>query len=227
MPCWRWKNTRSSSHAQDKMSFMVTLTLAGDESGDVSFSFEKGASRYFVYAIIATAYPDVLRQRLTELRQQASLPAHYEFAFNSLSAASLRKRVFVSLAEANFEGWAVIVDKTTLPDSFRVMAGLEFYLYFVTELLQMVPEQKRNGATLILDEYGSPTRVRSELRRIMAIRDIPRQFKRIQIRRSWSEPLIQVADLVAGAILRRDSKGDADAFDYIAGHMQQVLEFAA
>jgi hypothetical protein len=32
--------------------------------------------------------------------------------------------------------------------------------------------------------------------------------------------------LVAGAILRRDSKGDVDAYDYIAGHMQQVLEFA-
>ena len=79
---------------------MVTLTLAGDESGDVSFSFEKGASRYFVFAIIATAYPDTLRQRLVEFRQQANLPAHYEFSFNSLSSAPLRKRVFAALAEA-------------------------------------------------------------------------------------------------------------------------------
>ncbi|HSN77587.1 MAG TPA: DUF3800 domain-containing protein [Anaerolineae bacterium] len=206
---------------------MVTLTFAGDESGDVSFSFEKGASRYFVFAIIATAFPDALRQRLAELRLQANLPAYYEFSFNSLSSAPLRRRVFAALAEADFEGWAIIVDKTTLPDSFKVMSGLEFYLYFVTELLRVVPDYKRNGATLILDEYGSPARVRSELRRIMAIRDIPRQFKRIQIKRSKSEPLIQIADLVAGAILRRDSKGDVDAFDYIAGNMQQVLEFAS
>jgi hypothetical protein len=206
---------------------MVTLTFAGDESGDVSFSFEKGASRYFVFAIIATGYPDALRQLLATLRQQANLPAHYEFAFNSLSSASLRRRVFAALAEADFEGWAIIIDKTTLPDSFKVMSGLEFYLYFVTELLRAVPDQTRSGATLILDEFGSPARVRNELRRVMAIRGIPRQFKRVQVKRSKSEPLIQIADLVAGAILRRDSKGDVDAYDYIADNMQQVLEFTS
>lgn len=204
---------------------MVTLTFAGDESGDVSFSFERGASRYFVFAIIATVNPDALRQRLAELRQQANLPAHYEFSFNSLSSAPLRRRVFSALAEADFHGWAVVVDKTNLSDSFKVMSGLEFYLYFVTELLQVVPDHERIGATLILDEYGSPARVRSELRRIMAIRAIPRQFRRIQIKRSKSEPRIQVADLVAGAVLRRDSKGDASAYDYIAGNMQQVVGF--
>lgn len=204
---------------------MVTFTFAGDESGDVSFSFEKGASRYFVVAMIATTAPQTLRQDLANLRQKASLPAHYEFAFNSLSSTPLRRRVFEVLAEADFEGWAIIVDKTTLPDTFKMMSGLDFYLYFVTELLRVVPIDKREGATLILDEFGSPSRVRSELRRVLAIRDIPRHFKRIQIKRSKSEPLIQVADLIAGAVLRRDSKGDVDAFDCVAGKLQQVLEF--
>jgi hypothetical protein len=32
---------------------MFSLTFAGDESGDVSFSFGKGASTYFVVTIIA------------------------------------------------------------------------------------------------------------------------------------------------------------------------------
>ena len=204
---------------------MVTFTFAGDESGDVSFSFEKGASRYFVVAMIATTAPQTLRQDLADLRQKASLPAHYEFAFNSLSSAPLRRRVFEVLAEADFEGWAIVVDKTTLPDTFKMMSGLDFYLYFVTELLRVVPIDKREGATLILDEFGSPSRVRSELRRVLAIRDIPRHFKRIQIKRSKSEPLIQVADLIAGAVLRRDSKGDVDAFDCVAGKLHQVLEF--
>jgi hypothetical protein len=40
---------------------MPTFTLAGDESGDVSMSFAKGASRNFVIAMIATPYPDQLR----------------------------------------------------------------------------------------------------------------------------------------------------------------------
>lgn len=204
---------------------MVTLTFAGDESGDVSFSFGKGASRYFVVAVIATAAPETLRQLLADLRLRSGLPADYEFSFNALSSAPLRRRVFAALAGADFEGWAVVVDKTTLPDPFKVMRRLDFYLYFVTELMQLIPSAKREGATLILDEFGSASQVRTELRRFMKVRDIPRQFKRILIKRSKSESLIQVADLVAGAILRRDARDDVGAYDYVAAKLQRVLEF--
>ncbi len=204
---------------------MITLTFAGDESGDISFAFEKGASRYFVVAVIATDTPDTLRQLLKDLRQQSGLPANYEFSFNSLSSAPLRRRVFASLAQADFESWAVIVDKTVVSDSFKIMQRLDFYLYFVTELIQLIPSQKREGATLILDEYGGASRVLLELKRFMNIRKIPRHFRRIVAKRSRSEPLIQVADLVAGAILRRDSKGDVDAFDTIESKIKKMLEF--
>jgi hypothetical protein len=204
---------------------MLTLTFAGDESGDVSFSFDKGASRYFVVAVIATAAPESLRQLLADVRERSGLPVQYEFSFNALSSAPLRRRTFEALAEADFEGWAVVVDKTTLPDSFRVMRRLDFYLYFVTELVRLIPANKREGATLILDEFGSPAQLRTELRRFMTIRGIPRHFKHIQVRRSKSESLIQVADLVAGAILRRDAKGQVDAFDTIEKKLSQVLEF--
>jgi hypothetical protein len=204
---------------------MLTLTFAGDESGDVSFAFGKGASRYFVVAVITTATPDTLRHLLADLREQSGLPAQYEFSFNALSSAPLRRRVFEALAGADFEGWAVIVDKTTLPDSFKVMRRMDFYLYFVTELVRLIPPSKREGATLILDEFGSPTQLRTEFRRFMIVRGIPRHFKRVQVKRSRSESLIQVADLVAGAILRRDAKGQADAFDAIEEKLNQVLEF--
>lgn len=49
------------------------------------------------------------------------------------------------------------------------------------------------------------------------------KFSRIFIRRSRSEDLIQVADLVAGAILRRDAKKDQQLFDMIADKMQDVF----
>lgn len=204
---------------------MLTLTFAGDESGDVSFAFGKGASRYFVVAVIATSNPEALRQLLSDVRQRSGLAAQYEFSFNALSSAPLRRRTFEALAGADFEGWAIVVDKTTLPDSFKIMRRLEFYLYFVTEVVKLIPPDKREGATLILDEFGSPAQLRTELRRFMQVRGIPRHFRQVQVKRSKSEPLIQVADLVAGAILRRDAKGEADAFDYIERKMSRVLEF--
>ncbi|MBI5714018.1 MAG: DUF3800 domain-containing protein [Chloroflexi bacterium] len=44
-------------------------------------------------------------------------------------------------------------------------------------------------------------------------------------KRSKSEPLIQVADLVAGSILRRDAQGESEAFEMIQSKMRVVLEY--
>ncbi len=208
-----------------KEKIVLTLTFAGDEAGDVSFSFDKGASRYFVVAAIATADPEGLRQCLTDLRQKSGLPHEYEFKFTALSSATLRRRVFESLAQAEFEAWAMVVDKTALSDPFKVMRGLDLYVYFITELIQLIPPAKREGATLILDEFGSAAQVRTELRRFMVARDIPRHFKRVIAKRSRSEGLIQIADLMAGALLRRDSRRDAEVYGYVEQKYKRVLEF--
>jgi len=204
---------------------MLTFTFAGDESGDVSFSFSKGASRYFVVAVVATTDPEGLRNLLVGIRQNSKLPIDYEFKFHALSSSSLRQRVFTALANAPFESWALVVDKTILPDSYKVMSSLEFFLYFVTELIRTIPPEKRTGATLILDEFGSGDWLRTELRRVMKIRGIPSLFKRILVKRSRSEPLIQIADLVAGEILRRDTKNDSDAFENVEHKFRSVLEY--
>lgn len=114
---------------------MNIYTLAADESGDISFSFSKGASRYFVVAAISTEHPDQLRDFVTELRAQVGLPLDYEFKFSRLTNASLRNRIIRALAQQEFGAWAVIADKTVLSDTFRVMSGIEVYLYFVSELI--------------------------------------------------------------------------------------------
>jgi len=204
---------------------MITLIFAGDESGDVSFSFGKGASRYFVVAVIATDDPDGMRNMLADVRRASGLPASYEFKYHDLSSTALRKRTFSTLAEARFDSWAIIVDKTILPDAFKLMSSMDFYLYFVTELIHSIPEAKREGATLILDEFGSVDQLRMEMRRVLKIRGISSHFKRVLVKRSRSEPLIQVADLVAGSVLHRDSKRGAEAFELIENKLCNILEF--
>ena len=202
----------------------ITFTFAGDEAGDVSFKFEKGASRYFVVTVIATKSPDDLRDLLADIRQKAHLPKGFDFHFNSLASAKLRNLLFSSLADASFEAWAIVVDKSNLPDTFKLMSGLDVYLYFVSELIRQIPTEKRSGGTLILDEFGYPQQTKDELKRIMKAREISHNFRRISIRRSQSESLIQVADLVAGAILRRDSRKQSDAYDVIERKIRKVIE---
>ncbi|MCC6261289.1 MAG: DUF3800 domain-containing protein [Anaerolineales bacterium] len=204
---------------------MLTITFAGDESGDVSFNFGKGASRYFVMAVIATANPEGLRDALGNVMREFTLPASYEFSFNSIASDSLRKRVFQVLQKSDFEAWALIVDKTHLSIPFTIMRRLDFYLFCITELLQSIPPEKREKATLILDEFGGEPELPLQFRRYMKRRNIPRHFSRVLTKRSKSEPLIQVADLVAGAVFRRDAQHDSESFDLIEKKIVNIVEY--
>jgi len=201
---------------------VITLTFAGDEAGDVSMNFGKGASRYFVPAFIATQSPDSLRQILADLRQSLDLRETHEFKFHKMASAEIRNQVFSTLARANFEAWALIVDKTRLPKIFETTESIEIYTHFITELLGLIPSELQKDATLILDEFGSIPDLRTELRRAMVKRHMPRLFKRVIVRSSHRESLIQVADLVAGAIMRRDTQNDSDAFDMISRKIKRL-----
>lgn len=203
---------------------MTTLTFAADESGDVSFSFTKGASRHFVVAAVATPEPEHLRNVLASVRHASRLDDGFEFRLNTLSSRTLRLRVYQALAAAEFESWAVVVDKERLSDPFRLLSGPDVYAFFLTELIAAIPFALRGEGTLILDQFGSPGATRSEIKRVLRMREIELGFRHIQIARSRSEPLVQVADLIAGAIMRR-ARGDEAMFRWVEHHCRSVVQY--
>lgn len=146
------------------------------------FEFRKSASRYFVPAFIATKEPDHLRETLAQLHQALDLTETHEFKFRRLTSAGIRNEVFRTVAHADFEAYALIVDKTRLPKIFGTAAGIEIYTHFVTELLAITPAELQKDATLILDEFGSTPDLRTELRRTMIKRHMPRLFRRVIVR---------------------------------------------
>ncbi len=205
---------------------MLTFTFAGDEAGDFSFDFEKGASRYIVVAVIATSNPDGLRDVLANIRKENKLSPAYEFGFHNMSSAQFRKKIFTGLRSAEFEAWALIADKTTLPETFRLfMSGLDSYAYFVSEVIRKIPFEKRTGATLILDEFGNPEKTREEIKTVFKKLNVKHGFNRISMRRSKQESLIQIADLIAGSILRRDAHNQSEAYDMISRKIVELVEY--
>ncbi len=167
----------------------LAVVYAGDEAGNISFNFNKGATRYFVVALIGTQSPDELRAGLGTFRLQHSLGAQYEFSFYELSGLALLNNVLTHVSGLDFQAWALVVDKSLLPDSFRIMHRLEFYMFFVSELLRLIPEEERQGSTLILDEYDRSGKTINALRRTMRLRSLAGRFKTIVTRRSLSESL--------------------------------------
>ncbi|MBI5651644.1 MAG: DUF3800 domain-containing protein [Chloroflexi bacterium] len=171
--------------------------FAGDEAGDVSFSFAKGASHYFVIALIHTAEPERLRDALSALRREHHLSETFEFSFHALTNPRLKENFFVALASLPFRMWAIIVDKRALAKSFRVMSRTSFYIY------QML----------------------ADLGKSFKARAFHRGFKKIKTKRSRSERLIQCADLVAGALLARYGKGEERYLKLIREKLASVIEY--
>ena len=203
----------------------LTFTFAGDEAGDASLNFAKGASRYFVVAVIATQDADGLRAVLEDLRERENFSQGFEFHFNSLTSEKLREKTLPALKNADFKAWALVVDKTIIPKPLRALTGMELYLFMVAELISLIPANIREKGTLILDEVGSAEAALVQFRRMLKAQNIRHGFSRIFFRRSRSEDLIQVADLVAGSILRRDAKKDHEAFDYIKDKLVNVFDY--
>lgn len=204
---------------------MLTFTFAGDEAGDASLNFGKGASRYLVLTLVATQDADGLRSVLSGLRKREGLAENFEFRFNNLASSKLLGKAMSALQSAEFMAWALVVDKTTLPKIAQDIWGTGLYFYFLVDLVNRIPVEYRNKGTLILDEIGSASAELVKLKRTFKMHGIRHEFSRIFIRRSRSEDLIQVADLVAGSILRRDARKDSEQFDLISDKMQSIYNY--
>ncbi|MCX6029189.1 MAG: DUF3800 domain-containing protein [Chloroflexi bacterium] len=203
----------------------MCLTFAGDEAGDASFSFDEGASTHFVLALIATAQPDVLREALARLREQRGLLADYEFKYHRLSSAALRHAVIETLQAMDFVVYALTVDKTTLPVYLRTLDAHSFYALLAAELIAQVPLSEREGAILLLDEFDPRGRALLALKRALKRRGMRRGFRKMLNVRSRSEPLVQIADLVAGAILRAIAQGDGENLSRLQHRIKLLYHF--
>lgn len=202
-----------------------SFVFAGDEAGDTSFRFERGASRYFVVALIGTAHPDQLRRILDDLKTQNNLPVDFEFKFHRLSSKRLRQALWSALNAANFQAWVVVVDKSSLPDLLRIMPPSTFYAYFLNEAVQLAPEGLREKAPLRLDEFDRAGKTLSEFKRVAHQRGLRYGFRHIRAVRSRSEALVQVADLVAGAVLRHYDRGESEGFIRLTGKIKALVEY--
>jgi len=202
-----------------------TLIFAGDEAGDASFRFDRGATRHFVIAIVGTSQPDRLRGALLRLRREYNLPPQYEFSFHNTTSTRLRRVLWETLSQLDFHIWAVVVDKRRLSDAFLAMQPRTFYVFFTSEAIRLIPEQEREGGVLLLDEFDRSGKTLAEVKRTLKLRHIRRGFKKIRACRSRSEDLVQIADLVAGAVLRHYAKGDDRAYRVFEPKIQVLLEF--
>jgi len=183
----------------------------GDEAGQTGFKFDLGATRYFIVNLVLVNDPQSLRECVDRMRSRLGLSPMEEFSFNK-SSNRHRHAFLAGLSDLDFVARAIVVDKTLLPDDFRHMRSVEFYAFFVAQLLNHLPTGELDRTILHLDRFGAPkTALRCIRQQLAHLRPKDRRslVKRIVFKESHRENGIQVADMIAGAIFRWREKHDA------------------
>jgi len=186
-----------------------------DESGDPGFAFQRGSSHYLVLVLLLVDDPIPLHQAVHDLRLALGLPERQEFKFAETSN-QWRRSFFTAIRPYPFRAYSLVLDKRRWPAAYPSHRR-QLYPELVQSLLAFVGQELRD-ALLVMDEAVQSrehqARFATALRHALRSAEIPPVARVVQ-HRSHSDNLIQVADMVAGAVARAYERGDTQYFQLL------------
>jgi hypothetical protein len=179
----------------------------GDEAGETGFRFGQGSTTFFVYSILLVDDLQPLREYIDEMRDRLGVAGLEEFKFHNSSDAN-RRAFLHGLRALDFTVRALAINKSRLPLCFHQMGKLDFFAFVLNDLIRRIPAAELGQTYLILDRFDGVEKTVRLLRRQLRASSRPDSIGKIAARRSRGENALQVADMVAGAILRSARTGD-------------------
>jgi len=184
------------------------LLVLIDESGCPGFKLQKGSTPFFVVGMVI--FKDFVQAQaasvaITELKQ--SLKINPEFKFSKTRPA-IKDKFFDAICQYDFEVRALVVDKSKLYSPKLRHDTDSFYNYFVKSLMQYDNDVLLN-ASIKIDGSGDKEfkkALTSYLRQSIG----QHKIKKFKFTDSKSDNLIQLADMVVGAIARSYSNNRKD-----------------
>lgn len=176
-----------------------------DESGDAGMKFEKGSLPYFVVAavIFSDNFSAAACDRgIDELRRALKLPVDFEFHF-SHTPDRIRRAFLNFVAREEFRYHGFVLNKQRLfGRQFRDRNGFyEFTVGLVCENARALFQD----AKVTIDKCGDRTfrqRLEKSLKSRMTNQDGSCLIRKVSMEHSHSNNLIQLADMVCGAVAR-------------------------
>jgi hypothetical protein len=199
-----------------------------DDAGDPGFKFDLGSSSHFVIAAVVFD-SDLAAEQVSlvmkRYRRSQGWRDDHEFKFNKLEKART-KQLLTLLATCDFRVRAVRVDKGLIRSGEMRTKQESFYNYIVMQALARIPDLR--DADVRLDGRASREYRQSAIvyfrRQLNADTTKVARFRFVD---SKTDNLIQLADLVAGAI-HRAVQAKTDACDYVkilAPRIEDVWDF--
>jgi hypothetical protein len=188
---------------QESVSYARPQTLAFiDESGDPGFKLDKGSSQFFSVALVLFHNPEAARlatQQIKALKDKMGFPQKVEFKYTKLNDVHSR-RVFEGLSSIDFQFCSVIIDKQNL-----LKQGLNNKLTlfeYTVELTIKLAKPYLHDACIVIDgdnQKDFRTYLGNKLKRTTN-EGKEHRITKVRTQDSASNDLLQLADLVVGAV---------------------------
>lgn len=184
-----------------------------DESGDTGRKIHQGSSRYFVVVLVLFEDHEeavVCDRRIAILRKELRMDEGQEFKFNKMRREQ-REIFFKSVLPFPFFYFGIVINKDPQKlygEGFNVRES--FYKY-ACGLVFTNAKPYLKDATVVIDGSGS-REFKRELQSYLR-RKTGGLIRKLKIQSSHSNNLLQLADMIAGAVHRSfGQKGDKDIY---------------
>ena len=200
-----------------------------DESGDNGFKIGAGSSPLLTVAMVVFEDDDEAQrtdERIALLRRELRKGSDFEFHFKDNSNA-IRSAFLEAVAPFNFFYFSFIIDKNQLRE-VDFASKNDFYRW-VCGLIFEAAKPYLENAKVKMDRCGGRD-FRNELKSYLKKRvndsdSAHQKIKEVSAQRSSGDNLIQLADMICGAIARAEmeNKKDAATFYNLIKHRQVWL----
>jgi len=204
-----------------------------DDSGDPGFKLEHGSSRIFLIACVI--FDDELEAERTalaikELRRKLKKSDTFEFKFNKTNR-EFRCTFLTHVRNFHFRVRAIVFEKSKITSREFRTSKQSLYNYAIKMVLKHNFGTIKN-AKIRLDGHGDRTYKREVLRYLRKELNNRhhRVFQKLQFVDSKTNVLIQLTDMIAGAIHRQYLIDKSDAKEYIVlikRRIENLWEFAS
>lgn len=201
-----------------------------DESGDSGFRFSGGSSEYFtcVAVIFSDNFnADTCDRAIDQIRRELNWRPSSEFHFTQCSD-KVRTAFFRAIAKESFVYYGFVLNKPRLYGrTFNDKHG--FYDFTVGLICENARKLFRD-AKVIIDECGDrdfKRRLTTTLKARMTEPDGTCLIRKISMEASHTNNLVQLADMICGAIARsyNSDKDDRDQFRSLIKKREASVQF--
>ncbi len=197
-----------------------------DESGDCGFKFSTGSSKFFVLVAVYTSDEisgdDKISEAIKKLKAQHNFTENFEFKF-SRSKEKLRKEFFQTVVRLPIEYKAIVVEKSKINSPIFRQQPQQLYCE-TARMLFYNNNPPLEKAVLLIDEAVVKIH-HKEFNWVLKNYLSKNTISKIKQKSSKKETMIQVADMIAGAISREYNHGDQTYHKMIEKQEKVLIKF--